>query len=74
MKENINEIKENTTAENCEIEAVIYKKTDAEKILNMINLMTFQGVNNARIIAEISNILEHPIEVGKNKMNCVMNQ
>lgn len=47
-----------------EIEVVVYKKSEAERILNMINILTLHGINNAKIIAEISNILEHPIEVG----------
>lgn len=52
---NLNEI-------NTENEVFKYNKSDIEGILNLINMMTFQGINNAKIIAEITNILGNPIK------------
>lgn len=45
-----------------EIEVVSYEKEKIQLLLNILNNLTFVGVQQARGLAQISVILENPIE------------
>jgi hypothetical protein len=45
-----------------EIKVLIYEKDKVEKMLNVLNQITFQGIQQAQIITQIVMILSNPIE------------
>ena len=66
-------MQQNKQQNNTQPEVLSYEKSKIELLVNILNTMSFTGIQQAQAIAQISVILGQPIQVETNK-DCKENE